>query len=83
MINRAPAKQYFLNIGAYFLKKGAGYYVGQIVKEKELQPGIYRVSVITGLFYNFQTNQVRHTADKTIYRMTPEELKKHNAKKKR
>lgn len=66
MVNKAPIQQYYLNIGAHFLKKGAGFQVGQIVKEKHLYNGIYRVSVITGLFYNFQDNKVTHTAEKKI-----------------
>jgi hypothetical protein len=64
MINRAPLKQYYLNVGSHLLKKGAGFEVGQIVKEKPLSNGLYRVSVITGLFYNFQENKVTHTAGK-------------------
>jgi hypothetical protein len=69
MINKAPINQYYLNIGSHLLKKGAGFYVGQIVKEKHLHDGIYRVSVITGLFYNFQDNKVTHTADKKIMKV--------------
>lgn len=69
MINRAPLKQYYLNVGSHLLKKGAGFEVGQIVKEKRLRNGLYRVSVITGLFYNFQENKVTHTADKKIMKV--------------
>ena len=69
MINKAPLKQYYLNIGSHLLKKGSGFKVGQIVKEKHLYNGVYRVSVITGLFYNFQENKVTHTADKRIVKV--------------
>ena len=69
MMNKAPINQYYLNIGSHLLKKGAGFHVGQIVKEKHLYDGIYRVSVITGLFYNFQDNKVTHTADKKIMKV--------------
>lgn len=69
MVNKAPLSQYYLNIGSHFLKKGAGFQVGQIVKEKHLYDGIYRVSVITGLFYNFQNNKVTHTAEKKILKV--------------
>lgn len=69
MIHRAPLKQYYLNVGSHLLKKGAGFEVGQIVKEKRLRKGLYRVSVITGLFYNFQENKVSHTADKKIMKV--------------
>jgi hypothetical protein len=83
MINRAPRKQYYLNIGAYCLKKGAEYHVGQIVREKEISPGLFRVNVITGLFYNFQENKVRHTAEKKIIKFSESELRKINAKETR
>ena len=69
MISRAPLNQYYLNIGSHLLKKGAGFKVGQIVKEKHLRENIYRVSVITGLFYKFQENKVTHTADKRIMKV--------------
>lgn len=78
MINKAPLKQYYLNIGSHLLKKGAGFEVGQIVKEKHLHDGIYRVSVITGLFYNFQDNKVTHTADKRIISVKNEKELKSN-----
>ena len=65
-ISRAPIRQYYLNIGAHFLKKGAGFQIGQIVKEKRLHDKLYRVSVITGLFYDFQSNKVTHTAEKRV-----------------
>jgi hypothetical protein len=51
------------------MRKSAGFKVGQIVKEKHLRENIYRVSVITGLFYNFQENKVTHTADKRIMKV--------------
>jgi hypothetical protein len=69
MMNQAPLKQYYLNIGSHLLKKGAGFEVGQIVKEKRLSPGLYRVKVITGLFYDFKTNKVTHTADNRIMKI--------------
>lgn len=69
MVQKAPLNQYYLNIGAHFLKKGAGFQIGQIVKEKHLHGGLYRVSVITGLFYNFQDNKVTHTAEKKILKV--------------
>lgn len=69
IITRAPRRQWYLNIGTYFLRKGTGFEVGQIVKEKRLQDNLYRVSVITGLFFDFQTNKVTHTAEKRIMRV--------------
>jgi hypothetical protein len=76
MISRAPLNQYYLNIGSHLLKKGAGFKVGQVVKEKHLRENIYRVSVITGLFYNFQENKVTHTADKRIMKVDDMATKK-------
>lgn len=69
MMSKASKQQYFLNIGAFFLRKGTGFEIGQIVKEKHLGDGLYRVSHITGLFYNFSTNKVTHTAKKGIVRV--------------
>lgn len=66
MINRADLKQYRLEIGTYLLKKGCGYEVGQIIREKRLRPGIWRVKVITGLYYDFQENKINHTAENKI-----------------
>jgi hypothetical protein len=69
MIHKAPLKQYYLNIGSHLLKKGCGFEIGQVVKEKHLYDNVYRVSVITGLFYNFQENKVSHTAAKKIMKV--------------
>ena len=66
MANGATKQQYLLEIGAYCLKKGAGFKVGQVVKEKQFKPGMWRVSVITGLFYDFNQNSVNHTCEKRI-----------------
>lgn len=64
---RAPLQQYYLEIGSHFLKKGAGYQVGQVIKERRLRPGIWKVKVITGLFFDFDNNKINHTsADKVI-----------------
>lgn len=69
MIHRAPLSQYYLNLGSHLLKKGAGFEIGQIVKEKKIRSGLYRVKVITGLFYDFGTNKVTHTADNRIMKI--------------
>ena len=69
--NRAGLKKWQLEIGAYLLKKGCGYQIGQIVREKKLdnsKKDIYRVKVITGLFYDFKTNTVNHTLENKIYK---------------
>lgn len=68
MANGAGIRQYQLELGAYLLRKGCGYKIGQVVKEKELNRGLWRVKVITGLFYDFQENKVNHTAENKIIR---------------
>lgn len=62
LLNRASSKEWQLQIGAHLLKKGCGYHIGQIIKEKRLYDKRYRVKVVTGLFYDFNTNQITHTA---------------------
>jgi hypothetical protein len=62
LANRASIKEWQLQIGAHLLKKGCGFYIGQIIKEKKLYGKCYRVKVVTGLFYDFNTNQITHTA---------------------
>lgn len=66
MLNRASAKEWQLQIGAHLLKKGCGFYVGQIIKEKHIGNKRYRVKVITNLFYDFNKNEVGHLADRKI-----------------
>lgn len=68
MINRANADRYRLEIGTYLLKRGCGYEVGQIIKSKRIQPGLWKVKVITGLFYDFQQNKINHTAENRVLR---------------
>ncbi len=69
MINRAGLQRYRLEIGTYLLKKGCGYEVGQIISQKRLRPGLYRVKIITGLYYDFQQNKINHTAENRIMKI--------------
>ena len=62
LANKASVKDWQLQIGAHLLKKGCGFHIGQIIKEKRLYGKRYRVKVITDLFYDFNTNQITHTA---------------------
>jgi hypothetical protein len=64
--NRATAKEWQLQIGAHLLKKGCGFHIGQIIKEKRIYGKRYRVKVITGLFYDFNTNKITHTAENKV-----------------
>ena len=66
MLNKAPRKQYYLQIGALLLKKGCNVQIGQIVDSKNIDHERRRVKVITGLFYDFRTNKISHTSDKRI-----------------
>lgn len=64
----AGKKRWQLEIGSHLLKKGCGFQVGQIIQEKHLRDNIWRVKVITGLFYDFHTNKINHTAENKIIR---------------
>lgn len=66
LANRASTKEWQLQIGAHLLKKGCGFHIGQIIKEKRLYGKRYRVKVITGLFYDFNTKNINHTAENKI-----------------
>lgn len=62
MINKASLKQYYLEIGVYFLKKGVGYDVDQILEHKNVYDKTYKVKVVTDIFYSFRTNKISHAA---------------------
>lgn len=73
----AGIKQWQLEIGAHLLRKGCGYQIGQIVGEKKLDNSkkkIYRVQVVTELFFDFRTNKVNHRLEKRI--MNADEIKR-------
>jgi hypothetical protein len=59
-------RQWQLELGVYLLKKGCGYQIGQIVRERKLGHNKWRVKVITNLFYDFRTNQVNHLKEDRI-----------------
>lgn len=65
-IRFAPLNQWQMEIGAYLLKKGCGFEIGQIVKEKHLEQGKWKVKVITGIFYDFRENRINHTAENRV-----------------
>lgn len=75
--NLAGVKEWQLQIGAYLLKKGCGYKIGQVIKEKKIeavgkkpkfgkQKHSYRVKVVTGIFFDFRTNKINHTCENRI-----------------
>lgn len=65
---RKTLKQWQMELGAHLLKKGCGYQIGQIIREKRLRPGVWKVKVVTGLFYDFSTNKINHTKENRIVR---------------
>lgn len=66
MLNRASKKQYYLEMGSHFMKKGCNVQIGQIVDSKKIDHERRRVKVVTGLFYDFRTNKINHTSDKRV-----------------
>ena len=66
MANKAPRKQYYLQIGALFIKKGCHVQIGQIVDSKKIDSERRQVKVVTGLFYDFRQNKINHTVSKRI-----------------
>lgn len=66
IVMRASARRWQIEIGTYLLKKGCSYQVGQIVQEKKLRDNLYRVKVITGIFYDFRKNEITHTSENRV-----------------
>lgn len=64
--NRANKKQWQLQIGAHLIKKGCGYSIGQIVRSRKIGHNLYKVKVVTNLFYDFKTNQVNHLKENRV-----------------
>jgi|GEM_PF-2550757 len=68
MINKASKQQYYLEIGAHLLRKGAAHKIGDVVKGKKLGDGRWRVKVITGMFFDFGQNRINHTSKNDVIR---------------
>lgn len=66
--HRAPLKQYYLEIGAHLLKKGCNLEVGQILKVKNLKPGVQQVKVVTEMYYSFHDNKITHRTGTHVLR---------------
>lgn len=59
MINKAPKQQYYLEIGAHFLKKGVGKQIGDPISVgKDNKSKTY---YIANLHFDFANNRVNHT----------------------
>jgi hypothetical protein len=66
ILNRTSTNEWRLQIGAHLLRKGCGYQVGQIIKEKKIGYKRYRVKVITNLLYDFNKNEIKHLGENKI-----------------
>ncbi|MEH6406664.1 MAG: hypothetical protein V7767_05225 [Leeuwenhoekiella sp.] len=64
--NRASLKTWQLELGAYLLKKGCGYELGQVVRHRKIGHDRYRVKIVTNLFFDFATNKVNHIKENRI-----------------
>lgn len=59
IINRAGLKQYYLEIGAYLLRKGAGNKIGDPVKRHIGKKS--KTFYLANLHYDFANNRINHT----------------------
>lgn len=59
MINKAPKRQYYLEIGTHFLKKGVGKKIGDPITVQEAKKT--KTYYIANLFYDFANNRINHT----------------------
>ncbi|QAA81402.1 hypothetical protein EI546_06515 [Aequorivita sp. H23M31] len=67
-LNRAPLRQYYLEIGAYLLKKGSNVEIGQILKVKNVKPGVQQVKVVTEMYFSFHDNKITHRTGTRVLR---------------
>lgn len=60
--HRAKKQQYYLEIGAYFLKKGAGYKPGDpLLLPRKINGVTVKKKVwIANLYYDFANNKITH-----------------------
>lgn len=62
--NRAPKEQFYLELGAYFIKKGTVYNVGQPFEYRQRKTDAPKTFYIKNLFYNFRQNKVTYSLSK-------------------
>ncbi len=55
----APRQQYYLEVGAYLIKKGAGYEIGDPAYTTKHR-GKTRVHYVQNLYYDFKRNKITH-----------------------
>ena len=73
---KAALKQYWLEIGVHFIKKGSNYKVGQIISKKKISGGRLYVTFIASLTYDFETNKIIPKTQKRIVSLTDITLEK-------
>lgn len=58
--NKATRKEIYLEIGAYFIKKGSQYQIGEILYKKQIQGDheMSKAKVVTNLWFEFDTNKI-------------------------
>lgn len=56
----APRQQYYLEVGAYLLKKGAGYEIGEVAYSSKHR-GKKRSHYVNNLYYDFKRNKITHS----------------------
>lgn len=61
----APRQQYYLEIGAYLLKKGAGYEIGKVAYTKKVC-GKKRAVFVNNLYYDFKRNKITHSLSEKV-----------------
>lgn len=67
-LKRAPLKQYYLELGAHFIKKGCDVEIGQIIQVKSIKPGVQRIKVVTEMYYGFHNNRISHRTETRVLR---------------
>ena len=67
---RAKLQKWQLELGAHLLKKGCGYQIGQVIESKKIKNNPKsKAKFISGLTYDFGTNQIYHRTGKTIIKL--------------
>ena len=58
MRHKAPLKQYWLEIGVHFIKKGSNHFVGEITSKKQIGQDKLYIHYVGGITYDFATNKI-------------------------
>lgn len=67
MVNKAPLKQYYLEIGVHFIKKGSVHKIGHIIGDKrQLHNDRVKVKAVTDVMYSFKSNTISPVITKMV-----------------